>query len=86
MLVVAGRVHRKHNTVALDFLPNNSDGHVLRTPIALQCPASGSNSVSARTRTSSKVQVLPLEQSTAGSEQPLVTLRVQFGLYYACTA
>ncbi|KAK9904295.1 hypothetical protein WJX75_008676 [Coccomyxa subellipsoidea] len=57
MLVVAGRVHRKHNTVALDFLPNNSDGHVLRTPIALQCPASGSNSVSARTRTSSKVQV-----------------------------
>ncbi|CAL8470907.1 g10449 [Coccomyxa elongata] len=37
MLVVAGRVHRKSSTVALDFLPNNSDGHVLRAPIALQC-------------------------------------------------
>lgn len=41
MLVVAARVHRKSSTVALDFLPNNSDGHVLRAPIALQCSTGG---------------------------------------------
>ena len=59
MLVVAGRVHRKSSTVALDFLPNNSDGHVLRAPIALQCAGSGfSNAFARLPRSPDRMQVL----------------------------